>query len=235
MAEDVPSIQTINAQKKDLGAVDPMKQQIASQWSSLINRQNALVSCIRAQGCQIIAEVGLLALRVQQSSSRHNKALEADHTPPVDRVVRILSGLNPVFKYQLTLEGDLPRPLSKERAFRLEARVLDMKGHPVTLPEPQLFQIVLFTSETTPKLLTVNRSGQHLLTGGTSHSNGRVVFPKVVLNEVSSHFENGTLLLAVAASRGVMVKPLVIDGVVIKARRSLNQDTRKKAKLSNLT
>ena len=231
MAEDHSSIQSFDMNCRALSTLGiPNPTMTSSQWSLLIGRQNALVSHIQAQGCQIIAEVGLLALRIERAASLRSATLNPDRPPPSDRITRVLCGSSPRFKFQLCLESELPTPLYKERAFRLEVRVQDLDGNPAALAEPLVFRIVFFTSEETPKLLTANKSGQHLLTGSTAQGRELVVFRKVVLNEVSSHFEGGTLCLAIAAERGSVVKPLVIDGVVIKARKSLIKGTHKKSR-----
>jgi hypothetical protein len=60
-----------------------------------------------------------------------------------------------------------------------------------------------------------------------------IVFRKVIIKEVTSHFRNGVLFLVVLAQDTNKIQPLIIDNLVIKARKVSVNDLKKKIKLDD--
>jgi hypothetical protein len=86
-------------------------------------------------------------------------------------------------------------PVYKERAFELEASIVDQSRRPVPLIEPCEFKILLFTTEVPPKVMKINTNGDKIMRGTTEISvtvnSSKVHFRKIVIKEVTSHFRNG--------------------------------------------
>jgi hypothetical protein len=109
--------------------------------------------------------------------------------------------------------------------------IVDGKGERVNMTAAINFKIMLFTTESPPKLMKVNTSGDKIMRGTVEvESNGVVLFRKIVVKEVTSHFRNGCFFLAVAPKNSSEIKPLVIENFVIKARKMIANEPSKKAK-----
>lgn len=147
------------------------------------------------------------------------------------------------FEYSLVIKGEIPTTLYRERYFNLDLTLIDnTTGAPVINFNKLVLQLQLFTSENTPKPLTFNTSGNPAIKGVSEVEmvGGRASFDKVQINEVSSHFMNGWLFLAIvpkptgnqAENLAFLsnytsnmyidprkIKPLVMDKVIVKAKK----------------
>jgi hypothetical protein len=112
--------------------------------------------------------------------------------------------------------------------------IVDKDGAQVTMPKQTIFKVLLFTTESPPKLLKLNTSGDKIMRGNIEVlSNSIVHFPKIVIKEVTSHFRNGYLFLVIAPVDDLNIQPLILSNFVIKARKMNNDgEPRKKIKLS---
>ncbi|OMJ80339.1 hypothetical protein SteCoe_19437 [Stentor coeruleus] len=82
------------------------------------------------------------------------------------------------------------------------------------------FAIQLFTMESPPKLVKANTSGDKIIKGNAEvKSNSTVIFTKIAIKEVSSHFRNGYFFLVVAPKNCRYIKPLIIENLIVKARK----------------
>jgi hypothetical protein len=117
-------------------------------------------------------------------------------------------------------------PVYKERAFALTINILDSQGEYAPLTEPCNFKIMLFTTEVPPKVMKVNTSGDKIMRGTSEISLSRnqynLQFNKIVIKEVTSHFRNGCFFLVVMPALP-HIEPLVIENLVIKARKMCNE------------
>ncbi|CAG9315568.1 unnamed protein product [Blepharisma stoltei] len=131
-----------------------------------------------------------------------------------------LCGSTAEFQYSIKLTSEIPSPVFKERAFTLTAQIVDLQGNEVQLADHVQFKIMLFTSENPPKVLTINTSGDKIMRGTVEvESSSQIVFSKIVIKEVTSHFRNGCFFLVVNPVGMPSIKPLIIDNLVIKARK----------------
>lgn len=166
------------------------------------------------------------------SSKAHELVVPSDESTSPQKLLEIISSGVIDYSYQLELVKDLPSPAYKERAFCLNARIVDMQGVPSILSHSTVFKVLIFTTESPPKLLKINTSGDKIMRGTIEmESSDSVYFPKIVIKEVTSHFRNGCFYLVVVPKPDSKVKPLIISNFVIKARKISDGTPRKRAKL----
>ena len=128
----------------------------------------------------------------------------------------------------------------KERTFRADLRVVDRSTNtPAVHLTSVLLEMRLYTAECPPRLIEYNTSGRRsthtgnaIFKGCTTREvkDGTCVFDKLQIKEVSSHFRNGWVFVAVVAKvfgpDGVPgdhpdgIEPLVVDNVYIRAKLS---------------
>lgn len=133
---------------------------------------------------------------------------------------------NQSFSYLLKLTNEMPEVIHKERGFSIDLCICDQSGLQV-FPQTSLnFNIELYTVENPPKLLKVNISGKKILRGTveTAVENGKVNFSNVVVNEVTSHYPNNKFFFIVSCVNSNEIKPLVISGVTVRARKHKQSD-----------
>lgn len=136
------------------------------------------------------------------------------------------------FKYRIKLVSDMPDPAYKERAFEINAVITDLDGNQTVIPKPTTFKVLLFTTESPPKLLRLNTSGDKIMRGTTEQeASSEIHFSKVVIKEVTSHFRNGCVLLVITSTEETDIQPYIVDSFVIKARKmNCELEPRKKLK-----
>jgi hypothetical protein len=167
-------------------------------------------------------------------SKTQEVVVPSDESTTPQKLLEIISSGIPCYSYQLELVSELPSPAYKERAFSLSARVVDMQGNPTALQQPTFFKIFLFTTESPPKMLKINTSGDKIMRGTIeTESSNLVHFHKIVIKEVTSHFRNGWFYLVVVPKQDSRVKPLIINNFVIKARKIADGTPRKRVKLED--
>jgi hypothetical protein len=125
---------------------------------------------------------------------------------------------------ELVLVSELPNPIFKEKGFPLTLRMSSS-----VLAEKCVFTLGLYSQEDPPKPVTKNivgetYSGKKVLRGtlqAKPDSTGLVVFPNVVVNEVSSHYVNDGFFLVVADPLRSEIRPLILKEVTVRARKSI--------------
>lgn len=124
------------------------------------------------------------------------------------------------YNYSIHLVSTLPNPVYKERAFCFSVDIIDKKGEISLLNKNIILEIKLFTSDNPPRQIEFNTSGEKVLKY-ISEDNCKSLhtFRKVFICDVSSHYRNGSLMLVVF-SNNPEVKPLIIEDLVIKARKN---------------
>lgn len=195
---------------------------VADQTSTVTAKLDAITERINAMPCKPGDSKASEVFIPSEESTSSNKLLD------------IICKGRSMFPYKLELTSELPSPAYKERAFSLSAMIVDKDGAQVTMPKQTIFKVLLFTTESPPKLLKLNTSGDKIMRGNIEVlSNSIVHFPKIVIKEVTSHFRNGCLFLVIAPVDDLNIQPLIVSNFVIKARKMNNDaEPRKKIKLS---
>ena len=133
---------------------------------------------------------------------------------------KILCGQDYDCPYSLSLISEMPNPAYKERSFSLLLQIVDKNGEKVILPESINFKIMLFTTESPPKVMKINTSGDKVLKGTVeAQGNSTVFFRKIAIKEVTSHFRNGCFFFIVTTKDTNTIKPLIVENFVVKARK----------------
>lgn len=147
-------------------------------------------------------------------------------------IIEYLCGSSPNFTSQLKICGDIPNPAYKDRAFPMMVRIADNLNNETKLQKRELFKIMLFTAERPLKPLTLNKCGEKVVLGMLeADGDSSILFKKIIIKEVSSHFRNGSLFLVVKPENNDHIKPLIIPNFVVKARKMKTEVMMKKAKI----
>lgn len=197
----------------------------------MINQQNEMIK-------KISEDTRLTSQKIIKISQYLNLATPQIQNPSEESstsvtIMETLCGSEKNFEFTLQLASELPEPAYKERAFSLLVNILNKNGEKVTLPSTAALTIMIFTTETPPKVLKINTSGDKIMRGTIdSEGTSSILFRKIVIKEVSSHFRNGCFFLVVAPKNNSSIQPLIIPNFVIKARKlNLDGTPRKKAKI----
>lgn len=206
------------------------------QLFELLRQQIELVKMIAQQNSQYIATLASIADRLEKSDQQESDSESSlsragtmepvhDGCPSQEDLLLALSEQNH-YDHELKLRGEVANPAYKDRAFGLD---LELTTEP---PEGCEFKVLLFTTENPPKLIEKNTGGDKVMKGYTDCEvqGCRVLFPKLVVKEVTSHYRNGCVFLVVVCSSGLSVKPLVIEKFVVKARKITAEPVLKRAK-----
>jgi hypothetical protein len=129
----------------------------------------------------------------------------------------------PMSQLYLSIESEIPEPAYKERGFSLALTLRDAQGNIVTPPSQLYFKLSVCTQENDFVELSHNISGKRILRGTVEervNRDGTLVFPNIVITEVSSRHIGGSFSLVVTPSMGAPVRTLVIPKVTVKARRA---------------
>jgi len=164
-------------------------------------------------------------------------------TVSVEDLVTFLYGPNPDFQYQIILKSDLPLPLYRERNFKFTVVLTDKNGNTVENSNRIPLTIGLYSSENPPKYIDANTAGNKILKGFIEKDlmNGTATFEKIQIKEVTSHFRNGwiffvvypkitntsssgNLLLGSNSINSQKIKPLILEKVVVKAKKAKEKE-----------
>lgn len=135
---------------------------------------------------------------------------------------------SPTTPHDLFIRSDfpLPVPIYKEKGFCMKLSIFDENNIKVPLTGSYLFSLSLFTLDSPPKLLKVNKSGKKILRGSVdaySDQTGSICFENVVVNEVSSHYPSNKFTLSVACKNSSRFEPLHFPNLLIKSRKHQNR------------
>jgi len=168
----------------------------------------------------------------------------ANETINSEELVSFLYDGKSSFEYEFVLTWDLELPIYRERNFGFSVQVVDKYGNPVENSNKIPIAISLYTCENPPKYIDCNNAGNKILKGFAEKdlNKGVATFDKIQIKEVSSHFRNGWIFLVVhpkvnnkrnsttfLEKDGVVIdpreiKPLVIEKVVVKAKKIKERD-----------
>ena len=207
---------------------NPMESTIIISLFRMINQQNDLIRKISEDTRLTADKINKLSESFGMKTTPQAEVASDDVTNS-EKLLKILCGEESSHEFFLQVMSDLPEPAYKERAFSVLLHIVNAKGEKVTLPSSVAFTIMIFTTESPPKALKVNTSGDKIMRG-TIESEGcsTVFFRKVVIKEVTSHFRNGCFFLVIAPKNAANIKPLVIPNFVIKARKLNAEGTPRK-------
>jgi hypothetical protein len=214
--------------------INPHDGALIMSLFKMVTQQNEMIKKISEDARLTAEKINSLSQTLGLKQSKHVEFSSEEVTNP-EKLLKILCGDNCQHNYNLQLISDLPSPAFKEKAFSMLLQIVDNNGQKVTLPTSAGFTIMLFTTESPPKLMKINTSGDKIMRGTTdADGNSTVLFRKIVIKEVTSHFRNGCFFLVVAAKNLSDIKPLIVPNFVIKARK-LNCDgvPRKKHKVED--
>lgn len=97
-----------------------------------------------------------------------------------------------------------------------------MQGEIAPISKHCRFKIMLYTTEIPSKQVKVTTSGETIMRGtveyGLNRGQNHISFERIVIKEVTSHFRHGCFFLVVMPSSS-NIEPLIIENVVIKARK----------------
>ncbi|OMJ92077.1 hypothetical protein SteCoe_5283 [Stentor coeruleus] len=148
-----------------------------------------------------------------------------------DSLLYHLYGSVNTFSYTITLCDDIPKPAYKDRCFNIHARILDSRNNYASLPNSVIFKLKMYTQEDPPKLIETNMSGDLAIRGNIKVESASVIlFKKVAVCEVSSHFRNGSVFFVILPEGNSSIKPYIIEDFVVRARKPDASQPEKKKK-----
>ena len=210
--------------------MNPQEGALVLSLFKLLSDQKQMIKKITEEAALTTEKINKVTTKLGLKSNQVECTSEESTNP--DQLLKLLTGQITTFSYSLSLVSDIPSPAFKEKAFSLLLQILDENGNQATLPSSTLFNLLLFTTESPPKALKTSMTGDKVIRGTTEvEGNSSVLFKKIVIKEVSSHFRGGCFYLVVT-SKNPCVRPLIVPSFVVKARK-LNADgtPRKKVKV----
>jgi len=168
----------------------------------------------------------------------------ARETASTESLISFLYGSQKDFQYQLIFKNEIPLPLYRERNFKFTVLLTDKEGKVVKNANRIPLTLAMYTSENPPKFIDVNTAGNKVLKGMIDRDliDGVARFDKIQINEVTSHFRNGWVFFVVypkgsgvalnnfvtdngmTAISSQQIKPLVMEKIVVKAKRSKDRE-----------
>lgn len=190
----------------------------------LLQQQSEAIKLLSEQGKTVIEKLSSISNQLQHLNSTQDGSspviVPYEEVTSSSRLCEILCGQNTEFQYFLKLISEVPSPAYKERAFPLLAQIVDKDGNNATLPSSVFFKILLFTTESPPKLMKTNTGGDKIMRGTVEiETTSALLFRKIVIKEVTSHFRNGCFFLVIMPKQASHIKPLIIENFIIKARK----------------
>ncbi|OMJ83955.1 hypothetical protein SteCoe_13286 [Stentor coeruleus] len=193
----------------------------------IIAQQNEMIKAIAEQTKFALEKITTIAESTSQTLT--TTSTPGEEVTTSSQLQKIICGEEIQHKYSLQIVSDIPNPAYKERAFSLLLQIVDADGNKAVLPESMNFKVMLFTTESPPKLMKINTSGDKIMKGTIeAQGNSTLFFRKIAIKEVTSHFRNGCFFFVVSSKEGSSIKPLIIENFVVKARKINNEGVPKK-------
>ncbi|CAD8048080.1 unnamed protein product [Paramecium primaurelia] len=133
------------------------------------------------------------------------------------------------YKYKLTLADSLETPLYRDRIFQLRVELKNKSGDLVKNPNKIELVVAIYSQEQYPKEIKVNNKGEQILKGHLCVPliKGTAFFTRVQIREVSSHYQNGSIILAILPQfksndepiNSRDVQPLIVENIKVKAKK----------------
>ena len=131
------------------------------------------------------------------------------------------------YEFELRLVSDFSKFICKSKYFCFMVELVALTGKVLSTSDIMPVEVKLYTSEEVPKQITHTMQGKQIIRGKGNEVIGYhggeskfLVRIKMQITEVSSHFVNGTINLVVCKKDSVpmMVKPLIIKDIIVKAK-----------------
>ncbi|CAK85356.1 unnamed protein product (macronuclear) [Paramecium tetraurelia] len=133
------------------------------------------------------------------------------------------------YKYKLTLADPLETPLYRDRIFQLRVELKNKNGELVRNPNKIELVVAIYSQEQYPKEIKVNNKGEQILKGHLCVPliKGTAFFTRVQIREVSSHYQNGGIILAILPQfkpndepiNSRDIQPLIVENIKVKAKK----------------
>lgn len=210
-------------------AAFPNDPNMLSALYRLIVQQNEMMRNISVQIQDALAKVLQFTEGSQKIENGSVPQTEEATTP--SSLLKFLCGDLCNHSHSLQIANEIPSPAYKERAFSVMLNIIDSNGSKVRLSQNVVFKVMLFTADSPPKLLAINTSGDKIMRGTLeAEGNSAVMFRKIIIKEVTSHFRNGSFFFVVVAKDANFIKPFIYPEFVIKARKIYPECPKKKFK-----
>ena len=177
-----------------------------------------------------------------ESIANNLQALESAVVQPRGRlpsgtdVLSLMSLPQADYSFELRLASSVPPSLSKGKMFSLNVKLKSIAGLGLAEHDSFRLQFQVYTSENPPQLVTKNKKGAPILEFD-SHSvviqhqprkRCHMAFLRLRINEVTSHFPNSWVFVAIHADpespllrdSQFSVKPLVLDSIKVRAKKA---------------
>lgn len=167
---------------------------------------------------EVVKQGEIIAALLQRVGRVVSSQLPETHSQPQD------------YQFALVLDSPPKLPVMRESSFLISGCVTTPDGQLSSHLSGSNLSLSLYTVDSPPRLLTVNivgplHIGKSILRGSlqaTVGTDGRFLFPKVVINEVSSHYLEDEFTLLVSAEQAC-VKPGAYRHLNVKARKKLRR------------
>lgn len=204
------------------GRLPCISQETEEQMAELISMQNRMLREIHRHNQLIRSSVEALAKQIEGMA----KHITQEDGVEQSRIQGILTEtqLDLNCEYRIKESEDLPDLIYKERGFSLNCMLVDRDGKATRLPGAAIFVMNLYTADPVPKKLQQNISGKRILRGTTEAeltSTGCIMFPNIVINEVSSHYANDCFSIVISHVGPYDIQPLAFRRVTVRARKPL--------------
>lgn len=194
----------------------------------IINEQNEMIKKLAEQTKSGLDRITNLEKEIEAKDSLNSN--EENLTPV--KMIEILCGPNAKFDYALNLVSEVSNTVYKERAFSILLQVADIEGKQMTCDKKLNFKAELYNSENPPKLVKTTTAGEPIMRGTIeAESTGTILFRKLILTEVSSHYPKGCFYLVISCKDSNCIKPFVLENLVVKARKTNTEKAAKKLKV----
>jgi hypothetical protein len=152
-----------------------------------------------------------------------------DELTTPSQLLLTLTGPEASYPYVLRLIDPIPKPVYKERAFSFSVDVVDSSGKNIIFMESLILDIFLYTADNPSKRVEISTAGEKIIRFICENFDGTLLkFRKVCVQEVTSHYRNGSLLLVVTCKNNRLIKPLIIEDFIVKARKIPSKKLEKK-------
>ena len=197
--------------------INPQEGSMIISLFKLLSQQKELIQKISEDSKQTNEKISKIRQKLGLKSSEIECNSEESTSP--EQLLNLLSPNMSGFKFNLQLISELPNPAHKEKPFSIFLQIVDNELNRASLEEKTMFNVMLFTTENPPKILKTSMSGDKVIRGTVEvEGNSSVLFKKIVIKEVSSHFRSGWFYLVVV-SKNPSVRPLIVPNFKVKARK----------------
>ena len=204
-------------------------QGFVSLHASLLAEIHGQVRGIRSNLCSLSSEISNVQLAPQPVFT-DDETRQSDLHEILDSA-SLLNHLLPSahYDYALRLYSDFRSPIYKNKPFSLELKAIDPCRAPLVITSPLTFEVLVFKAtlpltEVTTVDTPEGREGTTFLTGQTrvGVANSEIIlFRDLMFSDVTSNYPENWVFVVVKCVEEQRIKPLVLEGVRIKARKPI--------------